>query len=331
MITCRDWHHGWLNEGFATYSEALWAEHIGGFQSYRDNMAQNEYLSGGTLYLQDISDPFNIFIDIIYEKGAYVLHMLRGVLGDETFFDAVYHYAQEPGFRYGHTVTEDFQVICEAESGMDLDFFFDQWVYDEFYPRYEYSWSQDRETFETSVTIRQVQESYGWRPVFEMPVQVECTFDSGIDTVITVWNDSQVQSFDFTVGDTIQSVALDPDKWILRRTQFTGIGDERPDGAPRVFALEQNYPNPFNPTTTIRFTLVGPEDQSGVGIPLTLRIYSSRGKLVRTLVDGKRSAGRHEVTWDGRDEHGHPAGSGVFFYRLETPDHHDTRKMLAIE
>jgi len=87
MITCLNWHHGWLNEGFATYSEALWEEHIGGFSAYKANMLTNQYWGGGTLYLQNINDPFQIFIPIIYSKGAYVLHMLRGVLGDSLFFN----------------------------------------------------------------------------------------------------------------------------------------------------------------------------------------------------------------------------------------------------
>ncbi len=328
MITCRDWHHGWLNEGFATYSEALWAEHTGGFTAYLENMAQNEHLSGGTLYLQDITDPFNIFISIIYRKGAYVLHMLRGVLGDEIFFDALKSYALNTALRYGHAVTEDFQAVCEAESGMDLDFFFDQWVYDEYYPRYEYGWSQDPGTFEATVTIRQVQESYGWRPVFEMPVQIEFTFETDADTVVTVWNDSQVEHYDFSFDEPLRIVALDPDGWILRQVQYTGIDDHDGPGAhPRIFSLEQNYPNPFNPRTIIRFSLPGSGEEAGL-VPLTLRIYDSRGRLVRTLVDGKRTAGEHAVVWDGRADGGEPVGSGVFFYRLESADHRDTRKML---
>jgi aminopeptidase N len=330
MITCRDWHHGWLNEGFATYAEALWAEHTGGISAYRDNMQRNEYFSGGTLYLQDISDPFGIFIDIIYRKGAYVLHMLRGVLGDETFFNALYRYAQDPELRYGHAVTEDFQAICETESGMNLDFFFDQWIYDEYYPAYEYGWSQDPSTYTTRVTIRQVQEIYGWRPVFEMPVQIEFTFESEIDTMITVWNDSLVQHYDFLFAEPLRSVVLDPDKWILRHTELTGIEDDHPGGVPQAFSLEQNYPNPFNPTTTIRFTL--PDSDVGAElIPLTFRVYDCRGKLVKTLIDGEQGAGEHTIVWDGRNDRGEPVGSGIFFYRLETPNNRETRKMLLLQ
>jgi aminopeptidase N len=89
MITCSSWHHGWLNEGFATYCSALWAEHSSGQQAYRNYMKNREYFYGGTIYLQITDDPFYIFIPIIYSKGAWVLHMLRGVLGDEAFFSSL--------------------------------------------------------------------------------------------------------------------------------------------------------------------------------------------------------------------------------------------------
>jgi len=142
MITCKDWHHGWVNEGFATYSEALWAEYVGGFSAYQNNIATNEYFDGGTLYLQDVSDPFQIFIRIIYYKGAYVLHMLRGVLGDAVFFEILRQYSTDPQLMYSEATTEDFKAVCESVSNMDLTFFFDQWIYDEFYPIYEYDYVQ---------------------------------------------------------------------------------------------------------------------------------------------------------------------------------------------
>ena len=157
MITCRDWHHGWLNEGFATYAEALWDEHNGGFSAYQSNMASNHFTGGGTLYLEDISNPFGIFISIIYQKGAYVLHMLRGVLGDEDFFESITQYSNDPVLMYDHAVTEDFQAHCENVSGMDLEFFFDQWIYDEYYPQYLYTYNQNTSNTVT-VNIRQIQE-----------------------------------------------------------------------------------------------------------------------------------------------------------------------------
>jgi len=85
--------------------------------------------------------------------------------------------------------------------------------------------------------------------------------------------------------------------------------------------LMQNRPNPFNPTTTIRFVLPAREDVS-------LAIYDANGRLVRTLVNEVRGYGSHEVTWDGRDDEGAPAGSGVYFYRLRAGKLAQSKKMV---
>ena len=99
----------------------------------------------------------------------------------------------------------------------------------------------------------------------------------------------------------------------------TGAGD-----APSQFVLRPNYPNPFNPTTTIRFDVAS---RSAV----TLRVYDVSGALVRTLVEGDRAAGSYTVDWDGRNDLGNPASSGVYFYRLTAGAFTDVRKMTLIK
>jgi len=94
---------------------------------------------------------------------------------------------------------------------------------------------------------------------------------------------------------------------------------------PARSALHQNVPNPFNPATTIRYDLAGDGH-------VTLRIYDVAGRVVRVLRDGAvEPAGRHEVTWDGRDQTGAAVASGVYFYRLETGGHIETRRMVLLK
>jgi flagellar hook assembly protein FlgD len=103
----------------------------------------------------------------------------------------------------------------------------------------------------------------------------------------------------------------------------SGIGDVT--AAPRA-SLEQNTPNPFNPTTVIRFRV------SAAG-PVQLKVYDVSGRLVRTLVDdvrGSQSA-PYSVTWDGRDDNGSSAASGVYFYQLVVPGNIDTKKMVLLK
>ena len=101
---------------------------------------------------------------------------------------------------------------------------------------------------------------------------------------------------------------------------------DRSSGADDVAAgaaLHPNYPNPFNPSTTLRFELPA----SG---PATLRIYDARGRAIQTLFDGVASAGVTTVRWNGRDDAGRAATSGVYFYRLETPTGSQARKMVLL-
>ncbi len=97
---------------------------------------------------------------------------------------------------------------------------------------------------------------------------------------------------------------------------------------PSEFKLEKNYPNPFNPETTITYQIGhNPAGASDV----KLNIYNSLGELVRTLVDGKQSAGHYSVTWDGRDYHGNFVGTGIYFGRLVTKNQISTIKMMYMK
>jgi len=100
----------------------------------------------------------------------------------------------------------------------------------------------------------------------------------------------------------------------------TGVGD----GTPQQFALRPNYPNPFNPATTIAYDVA---KRSHV----TLRVYDVSGALVRTLLDENVDAGSHLVEWNGRNDQGGPASSGVYFYRLTAPGFSDVRKMTLVK
>ncbi|UCF06059.1 MAG: T9SS type A sorting domain-containing protein, partial [bacterium] len=103
-------------------------------------------------------------------------------------------------------------------------------------------------------------------------------------------------------------------------TLTTGDGEETPG---YVCVLEQNYPNPFNPVTKIAFS-----NRSAGNI--SLRIYDTAGRLVRTLIDGWWEVGRHETIWDGRDNAGRAVTSGVYFCRFRAGVFTSTRKMVLL-
>ncbi|MBU0742620.1 hypothetical protein KKG45_13225 [bacterium] len=212
MITCADFHHIWLNEGFATWCEAYWKEQTAGVGTYRAYMDAAAYYGPGTVIVEDLSDFWGIFdSNLSYNKGSWIVHMLRGVMGDTDFFAGLADYRAQLG--YGTATTEQFRDIMEAASGLELDAFFQQWIYGEYLPTYLYGWTTA--PGEVSVTIEQIQTGAG---LFTMPIVLRVTTDQGVYD-FTVQNSLALETYGLTVPGAPQSVLLDPDGWILKRTE----------------------------------------------------------------------------------------------------------------
>jgi aminopeptidase N len=321
MITCKDWHHIWLNEGFATYSEAVYLEARDGKAAYNSQIAiemSHAKIAVGTIWVQDITSIGEIFNGArSYAKGACVLHMLRGVVGDSTFFDIMRTYSNDPSVRFGVAVTEDFQVIAESVYGQDLDYFFQQWIYGEKYPKYTINWSKNLvndNTFQIDLNIIQnvnVNPSY-----FTMPIKIKVNTTSG-DTIVTVFNNAQDQNFQFQVNGEPQTINFDYGNWILKDLLSVTNAEILP--TPVEFSLEQNYPNPFNPSTKIKYTI------ASEGF-ITLKVYDVLGNEITALVNSKQDAGSYTVDFDASK-----LNSGVYFYRIETESFVKTKKMLLMK
>jgi aminopeptidase N len=223
MITCADFHHVWLNEGFATYCEALWNDWAYGRAAYKQDMEYAKYFGPGTVYCPDVSDFNRIFNGgLSYNKGSWVLHMLRHVVGDETFFDILHAYYADPDYQYGTATTEDFQSVCESVSGMDLSDFFHQWIYEEYYPDYYYTWnwSENGGLYDIELTIEQLQTN----TVFKMPIDITITSVADVETTIVVGDSLGVQSFTLTVDGQPKDLELDKDDWILKQVEAPMAG-----------------------------------------------------------------------------------------------------------
>lgn len=316
-ITCRNWHHIWLNEGFATYSEGIYIESIYGRQSYKDFINSKMFdarQAKGTLYVQNInllSEIFNGYRS--YSKGATVLHMLRGVVGDSVFFNIIRKYAGDTVLSYGVAITEDFRRICESEAGMELDYFFNQWIYGENYPKYIIEWSYEKgnENFYI-VKVKIIQKTNTNPSFFTMPVEIRVNTDLS-DTLIKVFNDSLVQNLFFPVIGKPVSLKFDPDDKILKEK----TGDEIYEKI--SYRLYQNYPNPFNPKTTIDYEIYNYDD-------VKLVVYDIRGREISTLVNEKQRPGFYKIEFVPKN-----LSSGVYFYRIISGDFTDTKKLVYLK
>ncbi|MFK7950474.1 MAG: M1 family metallopeptidase [Saprospiraceae bacterium] len=212
-LTIEDWQHAWLHEGFATYAELLWDEYIRGKNAYHYSLLKKAYYQGGKIFAEPTDNPFQVFSGIVYNKGAYVLHMLRGIIGDDAFFDAIRTYLDV--YQYQNVTTDDFISICEKKSGQDLDTFFDQWLKHEGHPIYNYTFSQNPRTNEISLSIRQSQMTE-FDKIFEMPITILLDLEYK-DTLITIINKSMKEQYTFNTNQKLLNVILDPKDYILKK------------------------------------------------------------------------------------------------------------------
>ncbi len=212
LLTPADWADIWLNEGFATYSDALWWENLYGLEGLKTRMAEikEAYFTRHTGVEHPLYNPptGHLFCAAEYDKAACVLHMLRSVVGDDNFWKILKKYAQD--FAYATVATQDFQKVCEEESTQSLDWFFDQWVYQAGYPVCQFAWGCNDQN-QVTIIITQIQEEY---PAFIMPVELDLVFPWGTEKK-TVWVDKEYNSFSFGVQERPRDILFDADNWLL--------------------------------------------------------------------------------------------------------------------
>ncbi len=178
LLTCREWPHGWLNEGFATYLEVLWKEHVDGIDE-ADQVRADDL----DLYLKETSDryvrpivareyhaPIDVFDRHLYEKGSLVLHELRRRLGDGLFRKAIRHYVRK--HQGGNVETVDLQRAVEEATGHALDRFFDQYVLKPGHPELSIAVAYDADAAQATVHVKQTQDTSKGTPLFELPLDV---------------------------------------------------------------------------------------------------------------------------------------------------------------
>lgn len=227
MITLASWHDIFLNEGFATYSTGLSYEHM--YDGYywdiwkRNTMGAVVSEPWGSVYVQDTTDVSRIFdARLSYHKGAYLLHMLRWIMGDEPFFEAIRNYLNDPVLAYRFATLQDLKYHFETAGNTDLAEFFDDWYYGEGYPLYEINVGQEEDGIVT-VTIHQ-QQSHPSVDFFEMPVPVQI-FGDGLQKTLICQNTYSGEQFEFEdPGFAIDSVKFDMERWLAAKLISISLG-----------------------------------------------------------------------------------------------------------
>jgi aminopeptidase N len=220
--TCGSWRDIWVNEGFASFSHWLYFQnhdmptYLGIRQEFVDEVTSD---STGSVYVPDTTSVSRIFSwRWSYVKGAYLLHMLRGMLGDAVFFQAMKNYSNDAATKFGYAKTGDVQRVFEQTSGKNLSEFFKDWAYGQGWPIYNVQWYNNTNGY-LNVKINQ-RQSHPSVSFFEMPLRLRfknATRDSTI--VLDVQQNGQLfaAKLDF-IPDT---VLVDPDLWLLSKNNST--------------------------------------------------------------------------------------------------------------
>ncbi len=326
MITCKTWADIFLNEGFATYIDALWKEHVSSYFYYKNQIINNAnsyfYSNPGwaisdsswAVHTPSFDTLFNFIIS--YAKGSCVLHMLRYVLGDSLFFRSIKEYATDTNFTYGNATINDFKDKVEEVTNQDLHWFFDEWIFKPNHPVYHNVYNITEigdSTWTVDFLIEQTQTNTSF---FKMPVDLTFRFIDGTDTVIKVMNDTNNQLFTFIFTKRPTNAYFDKDNNIVLKQATTVMNIEDLDNKTNCY-LGQNVPNPFNYTTTIPYFV--PSGSKG-----TLTITDIGGEIINTytLTDGSNKL---DISLTGYK-------SGLYFYKLNIDNGRITRyKKMIVE
>jgi aminopeptidase N len=219
LVTCRDWQHLWLNEGFATYFEKMYEEYADGVEALQFDMVDmsravrsNDRVLGRKPIVSKESHATNV-----YSRGAWVLHMLRDVVGERPFWNGLREYLRR--HKYGNAETHELELAFEDATGENLWWFFDQWVYKAGFPQLEVKkeWNEDGGML--SVTITQTQPQDTLTGIFKFPLTLEFSGD-GWKKLERIWVDRAESTYTAQLPGKPRLVIVDRGFHVLKDLKF---------------------------------------------------------------------------------------------------------------
>ena len=271
-VTCGSWEDIWLNESFATYLTGLSYEHLTtaedwiGWKTGLQNSVKSK--PDGSVFVNDTTSRDRIFDGrLSYNKGAYVLHMLRWIMGDADFFLACRNYLNDPDLAFGFAYTPDLIAHFEVVYGNDLTEFFNDWYYGQGFPTYSLIWSPAQAGIAFSLEQTTSHSSVGF---YQLPVPVQFIGDER-DTVITFHHNYSGEQFYVQPGFDVKQIHIDPDLWILANKQVI----YEPDSDIDISAIS------FQPNPVSTLLWVALRNPSFVAEKYS--IINSAGKVIRSV------------------------------------------------
>lgn len=211
--TEKSWNHVWLSEGFATYFCILYLESMYGDERRKEELAIDkqqifDYYRKNPAPIVDLSikDPMKVLSTNTYQKGGWVLNMLRHKLGDGVFWKGIRKYYAT--YQNSNVLTDDFRNVMEEVSGTDLESSFQQWLFVKGHPQIQWNW--DYSNGNINLNIQQIQDHH----IFEFPLEIGIVKD-GKMTIKTINLGQRNQNIQIESEDQPDSIVLDPNEWTL--------------------------------------------------------------------------------------------------------------------
>ena len=269
-ITCASWQHIWLNEGFATYLASVDFEKkypLTAIPARKNEIANITSLPGGSVWVDDTTNVNRIFDGrLTYRKGSHLLYMLRWKLGDSIFFKGIRRYLNDSTLSFGFAKTDDLKRNLEAESGQDLEAFFDDWFYGQGYPSYFVEWTQIGNDY-VKINMRQTTSNPSVS-FFALPVALQFKNGDRQKTVI-VDNKFNGEIFFSNIGFIADTVIVDPEYWLITKNNTSQKVTDNIAGTNIV----QVFPNPF--VNHLNIYLRNFSETNGA-----VKIFNARGQLL---------------------------------------------------
>ena len=216
-VTEKDWDDVWLSEGFATYFTHLYSEQFSGRDAFVLRLqedvkviaeAQRKTPNQAVIH-RNIADMRGVLNRLVYQKGGWVLHMLRGVVGTDAFWKGVREYYRR--YRNLNASTDDFRQVMEQASGTELGWFFDQWLKQPGIPALDGSWRYDKDAGEIDIELQQTQDG----APFRLPMEIAVVAAGKEPAIHRIELTAARDRFRIAAAAEPQSVALDPNTWVL--------------------------------------------------------------------------------------------------------------------
>ena len=317
LVTCKDWSHIWLNEGFATYYQVLFEGHKNGHDALLYSLyGEARNVTGmandtNSIVRRNFHEPSEMFGYLAYPKGAWVLHMLRAQLGEELYRRCIQTYLER--HRFGNVTTEDLRAVIEEISSRSFDQFFDQWLYHAHFPELEVDYAWNELTKLAKVSIRQKQELSERVLRFDFPLTLRFKGNFGTtDRVVEI--KELAGDFYFPLASQPETVRVDPEYTLLAKTTFNlpkpmlyaQLADQT-DMIGRLLAMEQLANQPSLEVVAKLKQTLNQDSFYGVRVEAARALRSIHtDEALAALLDSSRQA-------DARVRHAVVAEIGRFF------------------